>query len=196
MALTPIIDLPEITVYGPPDSLSIVTDIGPAGPRGSKIFANIGDPDSYTLSSAGAYSMNGEALKVGDMYYRIDNASFYQWVKLPTGLIWESRAGFNNYFRTSMNVEFVDGIGSATVSLTDLWVDTGIADILNTSICTTVTAISTERAYITVTSKSLSLGMPRNLLLEFFGFKVIPESLTTSALNATVELNIATSLIV
>ena len=196
MALTPIIDVPELTVHGPPDKIEIVSDIGARGERGSKIFSNIGDPDGYTVAVGGSYSMNGESLKIGDLYQRVDNNSFYQWVQLPTGPVWQSRSGFNNYFRVSMPVTFVDCEASIEVPLTDLWTDTGVADILSSNICVTLTVISTEKAFVTIVSKSLDASMPRKLLLDLFGYKIVTGSLVTSALNEEVEVNIAISLIV
>ena len=95
-----------------------------------------------------------------------------------------------------MPVTFVDCEASIEVPLTDLWTDTGVADILSSNICVTMTVISTERAFVTITSKSLDASMPRKLLLDLFAYKVVTGSLAPAALNAEVELNLAISLIV
>lgn len=195
MSIIAIFESEDIVVYGQPETIQLVTDIGAAGPRGSMIYSNIGHPDDRTTNTSGVYTVNGETLRTNDFYFRVDNNSFYQWVNLPTGPVWQSRAGFNNYFRTLTTLNFVSGEASATIPLADLWVDTGIQDILATSICVVITPVSTQGAFVTIMSKSLDVSVPRNLLLDFFGFTVDALTYVNSPLVGEIELDITVSLL-
>mgnify|MGYP000962641049 FL=1 len=194
MPLTPVIETDEITVYGPPESVSLQLDIGPAGPRGNKIFTNIGDPDSYTTLTDGVYYYNSEELMLGDLYYRVDNDSFYTFAQVGTSQEWQLRSGIN-FYKTVEQVEFTAGVGQVTIPLTDLWVDTGTVDLASSNVCVSLTAVHTDNTFVTITNKTLDSSVPRNLVLDLFGFSMNDATMLPYQLTATVEIDVTISLV-
>lgn len=186
MTLTAIIETPELIVYGSPDTISLVTDIGPKGERGSLIFSNIGHPDSFTDNISGEYKMLSETLRGKDMYYRADTDSWYQW----TGSIWISRSGLERLFKLKQNnVSFTGGSTTLTIPLSSLWNDTSISV---SNINTYIQAVSSIPTFITVLTKQI---IDTDLVLVLAGFTFELTTSSISSLTSTTDLDLIISLV-
>lgn len=182
MTLTPIIETTELTIYGSPDTISIVSDIGPQGERGSLIFSNIGDPAAYTSQINGIYKLSLVDLKTRDMYYRIDTNAWYQW----SGIAWQLRSGVQKNWKRIETVSFTNGEGSKSISISQLWND--ISNITASNVFITYSTESTTPRVITLLSKSISSN---NLVLNFFAYNIISSQLSVLNGSATIYLDIS-----
>ena len=72
-----LMDTDTLSVVGPPDVITLVTETGATGPRGSLWFTGTGMPSSLTIPDY-------DSLKVGDMYVDQNDGGIYQMILLPS----------------------------------------------------------------------------------------------------------------
>lgn len=113
MSLDIILNNPEISVLGPPDSVNLQLDIGPQGVRGSRLYSGVGEPASNpTLTD----------ININDIYIRTDPSGagyVYQYLPGVTGsLQWTVVLQMNQLvYNTRENVSFSEGIGTLTIPI-------------------------------------------------------------------------------
>lgn len=69
-----------LSIVGPPDVVTLVTETGATGPRGSLWFTGAGMPSSLTIPDY-------DSLKVGDMYIDQNDGGIYQMILLPSNAL-------------------------------------------------------------------------------------------------------------
>lgn len=69
-----------LSIVGPPDVVTLVTETGATGPRGSLWFTGAGMPSSLTIPDY-------DSLKVGDMYVDQNDGGIYQMILLPSNAL-------------------------------------------------------------------------------------------------------------
>ena len=75
-----LMDTDTLSVVGPPDVITLVTETGATGPRGSLWFTGAGMPSSLTIPDY-------DSLKVGDMYIDQNDGGIYQMILLPSNAL-------------------------------------------------------------------------------------------------------------
>jgi hypothetical protein len=80
----------SITVVGPPNTVEVLVDIGPAGTRGNRFIVGSGDPDLRTDKVNDI--LDGNTLIFNDIYINIapgsDYGYLYQYLAQPGGKQW------------------------------------------------------------------------------------------------------------
>ncbi len=89
MAINVVLETDDLTVLGPPASIDLQVDIGPAGERGSYIYSGSVDPN---VSSTPFLNLPP---KIGDLYFRTSTNSVYQYLTIPGGEEWVELLTFN-----------------------------------------------------------------------------------------------------
>ena len=69
-----------LSIVGPPDVVTLVTETGATGPRGSLWFTGAGMPSELTIPDY-------DSLKVGDMYIDQNDGGIYQMILLPSNAL-------------------------------------------------------------------------------------------------------------
>ena len=105
----------DITVLGPPTTLDVQLDIGPAGQRGSQIYVGSGLPSSATIA-------NYSSVLPGDLYINVapgTNYSYlYQYVVRPGGNEWIVVLSINPaIYRALFEVGFVAGATEISIPI-------------------------------------------------------------------------------
>ena len=75
-----LMDTDTLSIVGPPDVVTLVTETGATGPRGSLWFTGAGMPSSLTIPDY-------DSLKVGDMYIDQNDGYIYQMILLPSNTL-------------------------------------------------------------------------------------------------------------
>lgn len=110
----------DITVLGPPEIIEVLTDIGPKGIRGSKIFVGTGNPNSLTSSG----EIFSQTVELNDLYINtspgINYGYMYQYVSEPGGNTWVeilkiSPTIYSEIHSTTFSSGTGSSIGSASV---------------------------------------------------------------------------------
>ncbi len=83
MTIDVLLNTDDIVVFGPPDVVEVLVDIGPAGTRGSQVFVGVGDPNLVEI---------GQTPILNDLYINTspgaDYGYMYQYVSEPGGDTW------------------------------------------------------------------------------------------------------------
>lgn len=191
MALTPIIDTAELVIYAPPDTINLVSDIGAQGDRGSLIFSNVGHPDTYTSNVSGYYTFLSETLKSRDMYYRVEQNTWYQW----TGSLWQLRSGIKRLFTIKKEASFTSGESTVVIPISELWGNIDITNITESDIFVAIQPeSSTVNSFITLKSKVLNTST--DLTLNVVGLALnLANTVFTPLDSQTISLQILISLV-
>ena len=75
-----LMDTDTLSIVGPPDVITLVTETGATGPRGSLWFTGAGMPSELTIPDY-------DSLKVGDMYVDQNDGYIYQMILLPSNAL-------------------------------------------------------------------------------------------------------------
>ncbi len=78
----------DITVFGPPEVVELLVDVGPQGDRGSQTYVGSGDPNTLMSGS----TIFGKQVFLNDLYINTspgaDYGYMYQYVSQPGGNLW------------------------------------------------------------------------------------------------------------
>lgn len=107
----------DITVLGPPETIEVLTDIGPKGTRGSKVFVGTGEPNSLTTSG----EIFSQTIELNDLYINTspgaDYGYLYQYISEPGGNTWVEILQLNpTIYSKLFTPTFSAGTGSNTGS--------------------------------------------------------------------------------
>jgi hypothetical protein len=186
MAINVVLDTNELTVLGPPDSIDLQVDVGAKGDEGSYIYSGTGDPNVVT----GPFVSREERLS--DIFFRVDNNTFYQYISLPGGSQWEVISNVNPLiYNLIKNVNFTAGSGSTSILLNSFFPNA--PEILTPeNISIQLTTEGTNPAVVSLNSKAITSGVTRSLLLEFVAAEYVAgtwENMSGSA-NLALTVNI------
>lgn len=111
----------DITVLGPPETVEVLVDIGPAGTRGSQIFVGIGNPNSVSI---------GQTPILNDMYINVspgENYGYmYQYVSQPGGNTWVEVLRISpTIYSQNYLASFTSGISAITIPISNIVTVTG-----------------------------------------------------------------------
>ena len=161
MAINVVLETDDLTVLGPPASIDLQVDIGAKGDEGSYIYSGTGDPNVVT----GPFVSRQERL--GDIFFRVDNNTFYQYASLPGGSQWQIISNVRPLiYNTLENINFSSGSGSTSLLLNNFF-SNAPANLTPEQLSVQLTAERENPVAITLKSKGITSGSTRSLLLEF-----------------------------
>lgn len=113
MSLDIILNNPEISILGPPDSVNVQLDIGPQGIRGSKLYSGVGEPASNPTITD---------VNINDIYIRTDPSGsgyVYQYLPGVTGAPqWTVVLQLNQLvYNARESVVFSEGVGTLVIPI-------------------------------------------------------------------------------
>lgn len=114
-----ILSTEDITVFGPPDIVEVLVDIGPTGTRGSQVFVGLGDPNDV-----------GQTGLLNDLYINAaagpDYSYLYQYVNEPGGYLWVPVLKMNPaIYSNNVYLSFDNGSASLTIPISSIVSTTG-----------------------------------------------------------------------
>jgi hypothetical protein len=163
MSLDIILNSPELSILGPPDSVNLQLDIGPRGVRGSQIFTGVGEPASNpTITDAIA----------NDVYIRTDPSGsgyVYQYLAGVTGALnWVVVLQLNQLvYNARESIAFNEGTGTLVIPIYYI-VGNFTQDIVLSDLVTVFSPEYDKPTAISLVSK-LKINSDADIELEFIG---------------------------
>lgn len=111
----------DLVVFGPPDSIDLLVDIGSQGIRGSKFIVGSGEPNALTTSGV----LFGNTLILSDMYINIapgeDYGYMYQYISEPGGNTWVQVLKVSPTIYSAVEtISFTSGAASITIPISSI----------------------------------------------------------------------------
>jgi hypothetical protein len=121
MAIDVLLNTDDIVVFGPPDVVEVLVDIGPSGTRGSQVFVGVGDPNLIEI---------GQTPILNDLYINTspgaDYGYLYQYVSEPGGDTWIEILKINpTIYSENHLTTYTDGAASIVIPIADIVTVTG-----------------------------------------------------------------------
>jgi hypothetical protein len=121
MAIDVLLNTDDIVVFGPPDVVEVLVDIGPSGTRGSQVFVGVGDPNLIEI---------GQTPILNDLYINTspgaDYGYLYQYVSEPGGDTWIQILKINpTIYSENHLTTYTDGAASIVIPIADIVTVTG-----------------------------------------------------------------------
>jgi len=121
MAIDVLLNTDDIVVFGPPDVVEVLVDIGPSGTRGSQVFVGVGDPNLIEI---------GQTPILNDLYINtspgVDYGYLYQYVSEPGGDTWIQILKSNpTIYSENHLTTYTDGAASIVIPIADIVTVTG-----------------------------------------------------------------------
>lgn len=188
MAINTVVSTDDLTVLGPPASIDLQLDIGPAGTRGSIFYSGSGDPNTNTAQ----FTSNPPNLN--DLYIRTDlganYGTVYKYTSFPSGSQWSSILKFQpiNY-NDIRNVTFTAGSATMTVILDDFYVNAP-ANLTTDEIAVQLTSENDVPLVLSVSSKTLTSGTTRTFIVGVTGAEYSSGSWANMSGSANLNLNL------
>lgn len=188
MAINTVISNDDLTVLGPPTSIDLQLDIGPAGTRGSIFYSGSGDPNVNTSQ----FTSNPPNLN--DIYIRTDlganYGTVYKYTSLPAGSQWQSILKFQpiNY-NDIRNITFTSGSATTTVILDDFYVNAP-ANLSTDQIAVQLTPENNVPLVLSVSGKTLTSGTTRTFIVSMTGAEYSSGSWANMSGSANIALNL------
>lgn len=111
----------DVTVLGPPSSVTVQLDVGATGTRGSQVFVGTGNPNSITI---------GQTPVLNDLF--INNATgeeysyMYQYVSRPAGPTWTPILKVNpTLYSLTETTTYTAGLADITIPIANILDSTG-----------------------------------------------------------------------
>lgn len=187
MSLDIILNNPEISILGPPDSVNLQLDIGPQGVRGSKLYSGVGEPATNpTLTD----------ISINDIYIRTDpSGSGYVYQYLPgiTGALqWTVILQMNQLvYNARESVVFSEGIGTLVIPIYYI-VGNFVQSLVLSDLVVVFSPEYDKAASISLVSK-LKINADTDIELEFIG-KEYNEALSSWVdIDTSVVMNLTIS---
>ena len=186
MAINVVLQTDDLTVLGPPASIDLQVDIGAKGDEGSFIYSGTGDPNIVT----GPFVSREKRL--GDIFFRVDNNTFYQYISLPGGSQWQVISNVRPLiYNLIKNINFSAGSGSTSILLDSFFSNAPIG-LTPEEISVQLTAEGSNPAVVSLSNKGITSGATRSLLLEFVAAEYVSgtwEDMSGSA-NLALTINV------
>jgi hypothetical protein len=121
MAIDVLLNTDDIVVFGPPDVVEVLVDIGPSGTRGSQVFVGVGDPNLVEI---------GQTPNLNDLYINTspgaDYGYLYQYVSEPGGDTWIQVLKLNpTIYSENHLTTYTAGAASIVIPIADIVTVTG-----------------------------------------------------------------------
>jgi hypothetical protein len=121
MAIDVLLNTDDIVVFGPPEVVEVLVDIGPSGTRGSQVFVGVGDPNLVEI---------GQTPILNDLYINTspgaDYGYLYQYVSEPGGDTWIQILRINpTIYSENHLTTYTDGEASIVIPIADIVTVTG-----------------------------------------------------------------------
>ena len=121
MAIDVLLNTDDIVVFGPPDVVEVLVDIGPSGTRGSQVFVGVGDPNLVEI---------GQTPILNDLYINTSPGAnygyLYQYVSEPGGDTWIEILKINpTIYSENHLTTYTDGAASIVIPIADIVTVTG-----------------------------------------------------------------------
>jgi hypothetical protein len=121
MAIDVLLNTDDIVVFGPPEVVEVLVDIGPSGTRGSQVFVGVGDPNLVEI---------GQTPILNDLYINTspgaDYGYLYQYVSEPGGDTWIQILKINpTIYSENHLTTYTDGEASIVIPIADIVTVTG-----------------------------------------------------------------------
>lgn len=121
MAIDVLLNTDDIVVFGPPEIVEVLVDIGPSGTRGSQVFVGVGDPNLVEI---------GQTPILNDLYINAspgtDYGYLYQYVSEPGGDTWIQVLKLNpTIYSENHLTTYTDGAASIVIPIADIVTVTG-----------------------------------------------------------------------
>jgi hypothetical protein len=183
VAINVVLEDPQLTVLGPPASITLNVNSGEQGPRGNKTYSGVGNPNNSSLLSDKI---------LGDLFIRTDVGPdygvVYQYVSVPGGPEWQKILNFQPIrYNVFSNLEFVNGSASVIIPLASFYIDAPLSLTANNFV-SQVSANSNNPVAIG-TTKLLTSGTTRSLVLYINAAEFA--SASWSYLSGSANLNIS-----
>jgi hypothetical protein len=121
MAIDVLLNTDDIVVFGSPEVVEVLVDIGPSGTRGSQVFVGVGDPNLVEI---------GQTPILNDLYINTspgaDYGYLYQYVSEPGGDTWIQVLKINpTIYSENHLTTYTDGAASIVIPIADIVTVTG-----------------------------------------------------------------------
>ena len=121
MAIDVLLNTDDIVVFGSPEVVEVLVDIGPSGTRGSQVFVGVGDPNLVEI---------GQTPKLNDLYINTspgaDYGYLYQYVSEPGGDTWIQVLKINpTIYSENHLTTYTAGAASIVIPIADIVTVTG-----------------------------------------------------------------------
>lgn len=148
MAIDTVLSNDSLVVVGPPASLTVNTDIGAKGDRGSIFFSGSGIPTSSNAPDA----------QIGDLYINRtlggNYGTVYSYNAVPGGSAWQPIIKFQPFaYSVKQNVQFSGGSGSISIPVEDFYQNIP-EDLLAEDILVQLTSEYAHPTLLSITNKS------------------------------------------
>lgn len=116
MAIDVLLNTDDIVVFGSPEVVEVLVDIGPSGTRGSQVFVGVGDPNLVEI---------GQTPILNDLYINTspgaDYGYLYQYVSEPGGDTWIQVLKINpTIYSENHLTTYTDGAASIVIPIADI----------------------------------------------------------------------------
>ena len=145
MAINVVISQDDLTVLAPPSNVDLQVEVGPTGPRGSKIYSGANEPTIDTTPFI------NDPPKLGDLFITRNSLFVYEYVVVPGGNIWRKILDINASLEGQQAITL--DISSSVYSASSIYSYRAPFDM---------TLSKTPRSYLSVASTSGSVVVDIN----------------------------------
>ena len=111
----------DLTVFGPPEVVELLVDIGPKGDRGSQTYVGSGEPNTLMSGT----TIFGKQVFLNDLYINtspgVNYGYLYQYVSQPGGNSWVEVLRINpTIYSKRFLTTYNDGVGQITIPISNI----------------------------------------------------------------------------
>lgn len=111
----------DLTVFGPPEVVELLVDIGPKGDRGSQTYVGSGDPNTLMSGT----TIFGKQVFLNDLYINTspgaDYGYMYQYVSQPGGNLWVQILKINpTIYSKKFLTTYNDGVAQIAIPISNI----------------------------------------------------------------------------
>jgi hypothetical protein len=111
----------DLTVFGPPEVVELLVDIGPKGDRGSQTYVGSGDPNTLMSGT----TIFGKQVFLNDLYINTSPGAnygyLYQYISQPGGNSWVEVLRINpTVYSKRFLTTYSDGVGQIIIPIANI----------------------------------------------------------------------------
>lgn len=116
----------DLTVFGPPEVVELLVDIGPKGDRGSQTYVGSGEPNTLMSGT----TIFGKQVFLNDLYINAspgaDYGYMYQYVSQPGGNLWVEILRINpTIYSKRFLTTYNNGVGQIIIPISNIVTTSG-----------------------------------------------------------------------
>lgn len=155
-----VVNTDDIVVLGPPENIDLSVSVGEKGDRGATFFAGSGNPNLSQVSE-NIFGNNITPI-AGDIYINTAVGPEYGWLYVYnpkiSGNQWDQILRISpTIFAKNAQAVFINGQATISIPLTDI-LPSGVIQTNADNFITIVTAIGSDPAIFSISSKTISSG--------------------------------------